>query len=150
MRLLSCAAALVLLTGRVFAQLDMYGLMEDPAQQFWQSGVARPPFLARRDGDCGTGKHPCSDINSTLCCPNTQYCIVSETDFTAQCCDVGSNCGNPCSASMYLTSKLTTITKLGRRFGLVSDYASPGRRRCNTMDIFLMHACTHLPARSYV
>jgi hypothetical protein len=48
-------------------------------------------------------------VNSTLCCPNTKYCIVN-SDYTAECCDIGSECGNLCPSSLYQCPSITTVS----------------------------------------
>lgn len=53
-----------------------------------------------------------SDINSTLCCLNTEYCIV-DIDWEPQCCDLGAVCGNPCDADHYLANETVTTTSSG-------------------------------------
>lgn len=51
-----------------------------------------------------------SDINSTACCPNTDYCIVNSTTWEAKCCALGSTCGGSCSPDRYLVNVTTTAT----------------------------------------
>lgn len=53
-----------------------------------------------------------SDINSTLCCLNAEYCIV-DTDWEPSCCGLGSVCDNPCDADHYLANDTVTITSSG-------------------------------------
>lgn len=53
--------------------------------------------------------YPGLDVNATVCCPNTAYCIVDST-FTAECCDIGSNCGNACDSAHYQCESSTTIS----------------------------------------
>ncbi|KAG8158678.1 hypothetical protein KVR01_011800 [Diaporthe batatas] len=77
-------------------------------QSFYDAVAARPASLAKRDGDCGDGRHPCSDLNSTLCCPNTDYCIINST-LQVQCCALGSNCGVTCGTASYFAE--VTITE---------------------------------------
>jgi hypothetical protein len=48
-------------------------------------------------------------VNSTSCCPNTKYCIV-DSDYKAKCCDIGSECGNPCASSLYQCPSTTTVS----------------------------------------
>lgn len=84
--------------------------------------------LMRRDGSCESGLHPCkcyctgdetldshwtrdpvSDIKSTtICCPNTDYCMVNETTLEAQCCVLGSTCGSSCGPNEYYSVVTTT------------------------------------------
>lgn len=53
-----------------------------------------------------------SDVDSEACCLNTQYCIVN-TEFQTQCCDLESQCGNPCDADHYLALETVTTTSSG-------------------------------------
>lgn len=93
--------------------------------------------LARRDGSCGSGEHPCMcsciagetpltrtglltnpcepgfDIGSTKCCEDTDYCIVNETTFATQCCGLGSTCGSTCGQNEYYSVLTTTQTTAG-------------------------------------
>lgn len=93
--------------------------------------------LMRRDGSCGDGRHPCkcsciayetpstrtclftndrepgSDINSTQCCANTQYCMIDESSLEAQCCDLGSTCGSSCGQDDFYSVVTTTVTTSG-------------------------------------
>ena len=52
--------------------------------------------------------NPGLDVNASVCCPNTQYCQINAT-FAAQCCDIGSTCGNPCDDAHYVCSSTATI-----------------------------------------
>jgi hypothetical protein len=86
-----------------------------------------PELHQRQTGLCAVGSHSCKksncelqafllnsvtglDVNSSSCCPDSQYCIIG-LDLTAQCCDLGSNCGiTACAASQYLCETPTTIS----------------------------------------
>lgn len=93
--------------------------------------------VMRRDVSCGFGRHPCkcsctadetpstrtglltnarapgSDVNSTQCCENTEYCIVDETTLEVQCCDLGSTCGSRCDQNSFFSVLTTTGTTTG-------------------------------------
>ena len=93
--------------------------------------------LMRRDGSCRSGRHPCtcfciadeipstrtglltnpresgSDLNSTLCCANTEFCIVNESTLEVQCCDLGSTCGFTCVEDSYYSAVTITFTDSG-------------------------------------
>lgn len=110
--------------------------------------------LMRRDGSCGSGEHPCmcsciadgtppartglltnprepgSDINSTLCCANTEYCMINETTLEAECCDLGSTCGSSCGDAQYYSVITTTQTTSGTTTGTAA--ACIGRRCSST------------------
>lgn len=122
-------------------QWQDFGAMPDPMKQSFYDAVARPAFLAKRDGDCSEGRHPCeqppppqgssisrtihrpqspdeqdtkpqapgSDLNSTLCCPNTDYCVINDTSLSVQCCALGSTCGFRCGTESYYA--VVTITE---------------------------------------
>jgi hypothetical protein len=49
-------------------------------------------------------------VNSTACCENSNFCLI-DTSFSAACCQLGSDCGNPCSTASYICP--TTITVSG-------------------------------------
>lgn len=53
-----------------------------------------------------------SDINSTLCCLSTEYCLV-DTDWEPSCCSLGSLCGSPCDADHGLANETVTTTSSG-------------------------------------
>ncbi|KAF3761106.1 hypothetical protein M406DRAFT_353709 [Cryphonectria parasitica EP155] len=101
-------------------------------QYYWHPAAvaASPPFFAKRDGDCGTDSHPCSDINSTLCCPDTTYCLVNSTSWQAQCCDLGSTCGEACTPNQYLVNYTSTITRSATT--TQSTYAACAPRVCTS------------------
>lgn len=48
-------------------------------------------------------------MNSTLCCSNSQYCIVNAT-WGVQCCELGSTCGSRCDASHYFANTTKAVT----------------------------------------
>lgn len=91
-------------------QWQDFGAMPDQMKQSFYDAMARPASLAKRDGSCPEGRHPCSDLNSTLCCSNTDYCVINDTDTSlrVQCCELGSTCGFVCGTESYYT--LVTIT----------------------------------------
>lgn len=114
MRLLPAVIPAVarLLAGHVRGQyLNGLGVMDGLAPRSWPLAAPIPPVLGKRDGSCASGQHPCSDVNSTSCCYNTQYCIVSPS-WEVQCCEIGSLCDSPCDATRYYTSEtvISTIT----------------------------------------
>lgn len=60
MRLIHALAALGLLAGHVLSQQwDYLEGMPDLSRRNFYEAFARPPSLAKRDGDCDTEKHPC-------------------------------------------------------------------------------------------
>lgn len=61
MRLTLVFAALGLVTRHVAGQQQWqdFGAMPDLMKQSFYDDVARRPSLAKRDGDCGEGQHPC-------------------------------------------------------------------------------------------
>lgn len=61
MRLIHAVAALGLLAGHVLGQYwdEGFGAMPDLSRRVFYEAFAHPPSLAKRDGDCGTGNHPC-------------------------------------------------------------------------------------------
>ncbi|KAK7698703.1 hypothetical protein SLS64_012314 [Diaporthe eres] len=91
-------------------QWQDFGAMPDLLKQPFYDAVARTPSLAKRDGTCEENKHPCSDVNSTKCCPNTDYCIINETSLDVQCCALGSTCGGSCGTDKYFSVITTTQT----------------------------------------
>lgn len=138
MRLIHALAALGLLASHVLSQqwgdmvldLDLEGIPDLSRRVFYEA-FARPPSLARRDGGCNTDEHPCSDINSTSCCPNTEYCIVNETSFEPLCCPLGSTCGQSCSTASYY-SKIATTTTISREPTVETVFACVGRKCIDT------------------
>lgn len=56
---------------------------------------------------------PGSDVNSTDCCANDEYCIVNEDNLTAQCCQLGSTCGGSCDPDQIYSVFPTTRTTSG-------------------------------------
>ncbi|ROV96827.1 hypothetical protein VMCG_07923 [Cytospora schulzeri] len=132
MRLVYTLSALGLLVGHVLSQ--QWGEMEgvpDLSRRIFYEAFAHPPSLAKRDGDCGTDQHPCSDINSTSCCPNTDYCIVNETTYEPFCCPLGSTCGQSCHTDAYY-SKITTTTTKSSKPTVETVFACVGRKCINT------------------
>lgn len=76
---------------------------------FLHSGRDSP--ISHRTTYLGTDpQEPGSDLNSTLCCANTEYCFVNETALEVQCCELGSNCGSSCGPESYYSLVTTTIT----------------------------------------
>lgn len=49
------------------------------------------------------------DLDSSICCENTEYCIVEESSLAVVCCDLGSTCGSSCDQNSFY-SLVTTIT----------------------------------------
>lgn len=49
-------------------------------------------------------------MNSTACCPNTDYCIINSTSWEVKCCALGSTCGGVCDTQHYPTNITTTTT----------------------------------------
>src|SRR4051794_11191082 len=69
--------------------------------------LSSSPFLANHSDNQPSGL----DVNATrACCLNTEFCVVLN-NFLPGCCELGSNCGLPCSASEYQCQ--TTITASG-------------------------------------
>lgn len=56
---------------------------------------------------------PGSDVNSTQCCANTNYCIINETDLSVMCCALGSTCGMTCKPNELYSIITTTQTTSG-------------------------------------
>ncbi|KAG6358749.1 hypothetical protein INS49_012268 [Diaporthe citri] len=115
MRLTLALAALGLAVEYVAGQQQWqdFGAMPDLLKQPFYDAVARSPSLAKRDGGCDEGEHPCSDVNSTKCCANTHYCIINETDLAVQCCTLGSTCGMTCQPNQFYSQITTTQTTSG-------------------------------------
>lgn len=53
------------------------------------SSTAFETFSSIRPGTLTSLREQGSDVNSTVCCPNSAYCVVNETTFETQCCDLG-------------------------------------------------------------
>lgn len=91
-----------------------YGSLPLPTDQLIPRFWINPAFpLAKRDGDCGSGRHSCLDIGfGDDCCDNDTYCYVNK-DGDPKCCPVGSNCSNdsPCSSTAYFCTR--TVTESG-------------------------------------
>ncbi|KYK60440.1 hypothetical protein DCS_01577 [Drechmeria coniospora] len=92
--------------------------------------------LAKRDGSCGDGRHPCLDTHhSDRCCENTQYCYVNRVGLP-RCCPIGSNCINDssCQSTAYqCTTDITiTTTAAGGTVGplVLSSQVGCCSRRC--------------------
>lgn len=116
-------------------EVDFFGA--EPIQPRFSPFQPYQYDLMRRDGSCDSGRHPCkcsymadetpstrtclftndrelgSDINSTLCCENTEYCMINESTLEAQCCDLGSTCGSSCGQDDFYSVVTTTETASG-------------------------------------
>lgn len=75
---------------------------------------------------------PGSDVNSTVCCPNSAYCVVNETTFEAQCCDLGSNCGLTCPQDSYYSVLTNTITDTAASTATTETAAACVGRQCTS------------------
>jgi hypothetical protein len=49
------------------------------------------------------------DIGSQSCCVDTTYCLYN-ANWTAQCCQIGSNCGSLCDETSYLCNTTIVVT----------------------------------------
>ncbi|KAL1849428.1 hypothetical protein Daus18300_013252 [Diaporthe australafricana] len=116
MRLTFAFAALGLAAGHVAGQQwQDFGAMPDLWTRHSYNAVARSPALAKRDGVCDVGSHPCSDVDPTtdVCCDNTKYCIINATSLDVECCALGSTCGGNCSPDAYFSLSTRTQTTSG-------------------------------------
>lgn len=80
MRYLYVFAALGLLTGHALGQYDSFGFINDDiAPRFWERdqefAAAEEPSLVKRDGVCGSGKHPCMSKPSSSLSTSTRCCF---------------------------------------------------------------------------
>ncbi|KAK4033755.1 hypothetical protein C8A01DRAFT_39800, partial [Parachaetomium inaequale] len=114
----SLAAAGWLLAGAAAVAHERFVAVETGAvlsPRQYKMSPAHP--LAKREGACDAGWHPCNEIGppgETLCCPNTHYCIVDPTNIThGGCCHIGLECGSPCAASQYQCAITDTLTTSG-------------------------------------
>jgi len=69
----------------------------------------QPQLERRQSGACAAGAHSCLDINSTVCCLDTQYCYIDPNN-NPKCCAIGSNCDSICSSSQYQCEVPATIS----------------------------------------
>jgi len=104
-------ASALLWAGKVGAQYGAMDLQEGLSPRFYLGNSPLPDLVRRQSGVCPSDEHSCLDVNATVCCPNTQYCIIS-TDYTPKCCDIGSDCSseNNCDTAHYQCSSTTTIS----------------------------------------
>lgn len=79
-----------------------------------------------------SSREPGSDVNSTVCCPNSAYCVVNETTFEAQCCDLGSNCGLTCPQDSYYSVLTNTITDAAASTVTTETAAACVGRQCTS------------------
>lgn len=77
-------------------------------------------------------REPGSDVNSTVCCPNSAYCVVNETTFETQCCDLGSSCGLTCPQDSYYSLLTSTITDAAASTVTTETAAACVGRRCTS------------------
>jgi hypothetical protein len=68
-------------------------------------------------------------VNATVCCANTQYCII-DSNFQPACCDIGSDCGNACPSTLYQCQSTTTIS------GTATVTAACCPRSCPSTSVF--------------
>lgn len=67
-------------------------------------------LVDRQTGECNADQHPCLDVGASVCCENTEYCIVGN-NFIASCCPIGSDCGlTACDTLHYLCAATATIS----------------------------------------
>lgn len=50
------------------------------------------------------------DLDSSICCENTEYCIVNESSLAVECCNLGSTCGSSCDQDSFYSLVTTTST----------------------------------------
>lgn len=67
-----------------------------------------------------------------MCCPNTAYCVVNDTTFETQCCDLGSNCGLTCPQDSYYSLLTTTITDTAASTVTTETAAACVGRQCTS------------------
>lgn len=70
-------------------------------------------------------------MNSTSCCPNTDYCIVDDDGATG-CCALGSTCGGPCDDDHYLANITATTTTTGGQTTVQTLLGCAGRACTST------------------
>lgn len=94
--------------------------------------------------------HTGSDLNaSSVCCPNTQYCIVNESSLAIQCCSLGSTCGGTCDEDSFYSLVTTTAVTNAASTSMVNveTFAACLSRKCTGThylcpDIFGGNCCT--------
>lgn len=75
---------------------------------------------------------PGSDVNSTVCYPNSAYCVVNETTFDTQCCDLGQNRGLTCPQDSYYSIMTKTITDVAASTTTTETVAACVVRHCTS------------------
>ncbi|KAN0113081.1 hypothetical protein V8E51_006032 [Hyaloscypha variabilis] len=91
-----------------------YGAMELPAglsPRYYLGGAQLLERQISGVGGCGVNQHPCWDVGSSLCCDNSEYCIVGLNNAPS-CCAIGSDCTSdtPCDSLEYFCSGTSTLT----------------------------------------
>ncbi len=100
----------------------------DKAESVQQTSIHVPLSLPLQSQNPAHAQ-PGLDVNATVCCSNTQYCVLNTT-FSAQCCDIGSTCDLPCDSAHYVCPSLTTVS------GVVSTAAACCPRSCPSVSQF--------------
>lgn len=96
------------------------------------SSAACETLASIRAGKLTSVREPGSDVNSTVCCPNSAYCVVNETTFETQCCDLGSSCGLTCPQDSYYSLLTSTITDTAARTVTTETAAACVGRLCTS------------------
>ncbi|KAI9825671.1 MAG: hypothetical protein M1832_001015 [Thelocarpon impressellum] len=88
--------------------------------------LGSPPRLAERQAvfSCRPGESACLAINSTGCCPDSNYCYVNPQG-QAKCCAAGSRCDDPCPISEYRCTVSSTASCCLRPCPAPSGYQCP-------------------------
>lgn len=71
------------------------------------------------------------DVNSTVCCDNSEYCIVDEATLDTVCCPLGSECGSKCPQAYYF-SLVTTATSISISSTTTETLAACVARKCTS------------------
>lgn len=90
----------------------IYGAIDVPegfSPRYYLGSSPDQALERRQSGDCGNNQHSCLDVGGSVCCTNSQYCIVG-SDFVASCCAIGSNCGNLCNSAQYQCPYTTSVS----------------------------------------
>lgn len=74
------------------------------------------------------------DLDSAICCENTEYCIVNESSLAVECCNLGSTCGSSCDQDSFYSLVTTTST--------VPSAASTSQLVVETIGTCLWRRCT--------
>lgn len=63
------------------------------------------------------------DLDSSICCENTEYCIVNESSLAVECCSLGSTCGSSCDQNHFysLVTATSTVTSVAFTSQLVVE-----------------------------